>query len=73
MKLNVYSKLGEYLDNRGIKQSWLADQIGASRTQVSNWCKNVDGIAFSTPSVGFLILIEKVLDKPMNELWELVE
>lgn len=73
MKIKVHSKLGNYLDKRGIKRSWLAEQLGATKTQVTNWCKNVDELAFSTPSVGFLLKIEKVLNCSINDLWELKE
>lgn len=72
MKLKVVTKLADYLNSRGIKQSWLAKEIGAEKTQVSNWCKNdkKTGYAKSTPSIGYVILILDVLNCNINDLWE---
>lgn len=38
------SKLGEWLDRRGIKQEWVADKSGIGRTTVSNACGDDDYI-----------------------------
>lgn len=75
LKIKVVTKLGDYLDSRGIKQSWLAEKVEADKTQVSNWCKNDEktGYAKSTPSVGYIIKIIDVLECNVNELWELRE
>lgn len=73
LKIKVVSKMGEYLDSRGIKQAWLAKEIEADKTQVSNWCRNEQGVAKSTPSVGYIIKILGVLDCKVDDLWELKE
>ena len=35
----VYMKLGEQLKRHGIKQTWLADQLGVHPNQVTRWIK----------------------------------
>ncbi|WP_169801150.1 helix-turn-helix domain-containing protein [Halalkalibacter krulwichiae] len=63
--------MGIYLKSKGISKTWLAEQIEAERSQVSNWCKNIDGVAKSTPSVGYLIRIMNVLN--VHDIAELFE
>jgi DNA-binding Xre family transcriptional regulator len=70
MKIKVRSKLGEYLDQRGIMKKWLADQVGADEAQVNRWCKNKDGVAVSTPSVGYLLRIKRTLGCKLEEIYE---
>ncbi|NBI28079.1 XRE family transcriptional regulator [Chengkuizengella marina] len=36
------SKLGKYLDRRGIKQEWLVSKSKVGRTTISNACGNSD-------------------------------
>ncbi|HEY8805725.1 MAG TPA: helix-turn-helix domain-containing protein [Clostridium sp.] len=36
----VKNRLGEILDERGIKQIWLAEQVGITRQTMSNLVKN---------------------------------
>jgi hypothetical protein len=74
LKNHVYSRLGEYLESNGINKSWVARQIGATKAQMYNWCKNdEEGRALSTPSVLYVLRLEKTLDKPISELFEEVE
>ncbi len=71
MKIKVTSKLDAYLKQRGIMKKWLADQIGCDVSQISKWCKNdKNGIATSTPFVGYLLRMQKVLCCELNELFE---
>ena len=60
MKLN---RIKEVLDVKGIKYSWLAQQIGKSLPTVSNWVNNL-----KQPSLDQIVEIAKVLDVPPIEL-----
>lgn len=73
MKIKVKSKLGDYLSERGIQKKWVAEQIGASQSQLTRWCKNKNGIATSIPSIAYLIRLIKLLDCKIEELYEEVE
>ena len=71
LKIKVASKLDDYLKSRGIMKKWLAEQIECDVSQISKWCKNdKNGIATSTPSVGYLLRMKKVLDCELNEIFE---
>lgn len=71
MKIRVRSNFGEYLKSRGIKKVWLAEQIGADNSQLNRWCKNDNkGEAFSTPSVGYVLRIKKVLGCQLEDIYE---
>lgn len=70
MKIKVRSKMGEYLNERGIKKNWLCEQIHCEKSQMTKWCKNDNGEAVSTPSVGYLLRIKKVLNCKIEDLYE---
>ncbi|MFS1518519.1 helix-turn-helix domain-containing protein [Bacillus sp. SCS-151] len=74
MKIKVRSKFDEFLDKRGIKKAWLCDQVGCDRSQLSRWCQNDNnGVAISTPSVGYILKINKVLNCNLEDLYELIK
>jgi DNA-binding Xre family transcriptional regulator len=74
MKIRVRSKMDEYLNKRGIKKVWLSEQIKCGTSQISRWCKNGEnGEAISTPSVGYLLLLQKVLECEIEDLYEIIE
>jgi DNA-binding Xre family transcriptional regulator len=70
MKIKVRSKLDDYLKERGIKKKWLSEQIQCERSQLTNWCKNNEHGAISTPSVGYLLRLQKILDCKTEDLFE---
>ena len=49
-------KLGEQLKKHGIKQRWLAEQLGVHRNQVTRWIKGIN-----EPSVENYNKIKKIL------------
>lgn len=69
----VRSKLGEVLERKGIMKSWIADQTGATKSQVSRWCNNKNGAAESTPSVYYILQLEELLNTPVKEMFEIIE
>ncbi len=74
MKYRARSKLGDYLEERGITKTWLADKINADRSQVSKWCTNdVNGVALATPQVPYLIMVLEVLDCKLTDIYEIVD
>lgn len=71
MRIKVRSKLGDYLYERGIKKNWFAKQIGSDNTQVTRWCQNDNnGMAVSTPSVGYLLRMTRVLGCEVTDIYE---
>lgn len=70
LKDAVKSKLGEYLESNGINKAWLARQVGATKAQMYNWCKNEDGKAKSTPSVLFVLRLENQLGIKVSDMFE---
>jgi hypothetical protein len=73
MKVSVKSNLGAIIDSQGRKKPWVAKQVGATHSQVVNWCRNVNGQAHSTPNVGYLLRLEKVLGVETKDMFEEVE
>jgi transcriptional regulator with XRE-family HTH domain len=58
----VGAKIKEYLDNHGIKQSWLASKVGLSPSQMSDICikdRTIDCVVY--------FKICKVLNVPLEE------
>ncbi|MGF6951856.1 transcriptional regulator with XRE-family HTH domain [Neobacillus sp. B4I6] len=70
LKAKVKSNLGEILENKGLRLKWVAEQIGATQAQLTNWCKNEDGFAKSTPSVLYILRLQKLLNVKIEEMYE---
>lgn len=73
MKSKVKSNLGEIIENRGLKLKWVADQIGATQSQITNWCKNENGYAKSTPNVVYILKLQKILNVKVEEMFVIEE
>lgn len=74
MKVKVRSKFDEYLKERGISQTFVANKVKATNAMVNKWCKNDEkGVAVSTPSIGYVLRIEKLLDCRIGDLYEEIE
>lgn len=70
LKAKVKSNLGEIIEVKGLKLKWIADQIGATQAQLTNWCKNENGYAKSTPNVYYLLRLKKILEVPIEKMFE---
>ncbi|TYR75595.1 hypothetical protein FZC79_10535 [Rossellomorea vietnamensis] len=73
MKSKVRSRLGEIIEAKGLKMKWVAEQIEATQSQVTNWCKNEKGYANSTPNVVYILKLQRVLGVSVEEMFEEVE
>lgn len=71
--MKIRSKINEVIKDKGYRKGWVADQVGVSATQVSLWCANKEGKIKSMPTVLNAMLLMKVLDCELEELFELVE
>lgn len=60
------SNIGELIDLKGLKRKWIAEQLGVSAKQVSNW---VTGYSF--PTVDKAFKLAKLLNVKVDELYEL--
>lgn len=70
MKAKVSSKLGDIIESKGLKLKWVADQIGCTQSQLTNWCKNdEEGYAKSTPSVLYILRLQKILSVKVEEMY----
>ena len=58
-------KIKQILENRGLKQKWLADKIGVTEVTISNWVNNR-----TYPSIETLISISTVLNIEVKDLFE---
>jgi transcriptional regulator with XRE-family HTH domain len=71
LKTRVKSKLGEILEKKGLRLKWVAEQIGATQSQLTNWCKNdEEGYARSTPSVIYILKLQKLLNVRVEDMFE---
>lgn len=70
MKVKVKSNLGEILESRGLRLKWVAEQIEATQAQLTNWCKNENGSAKSTPNVVYILRLQKLLNVKVEEMYE---
>lgn len=57
------NKLKRILDERGIKYSWLAREVGVSRNTITNIFKG------STPGIDLAYAIAKKLDLSVYDIW----
>ncbi len=53
---------------------WLAEKTGVTKQQISRWSKNDEsGFCKYTPSLSYALVISKVLDCDIKEIFELIE
>ena len=57
------NRIGELLKERGLKQNWLADQLGMSTVMINLYTKNK-----TQPKLETLIKISKVLKVELTQL-----
>ena len=57
------NRIKEVLDEKGIKQVWLAEKLNKSFNMVNSYCKNR-----RQPSLELLYQIAKILDVDVREL-----
>jgi putative transcriptional regulator len=57
------NRIGEVLKDKGLKQKWLADQLGMSTVMVSLYSSNK-----RQPKLTTLILIGRILKVEVNQL-----
>ena len=63
-----YTKLGEQLKRNGIKQSWLAEQLGVHKNQVTRWVKGIN-----EPSPKNYKKIKRIMRSLRGGKWDLAE
>lgn len=66
------SRLGTWLDERGIRQEWLVTKSGISKTTISNLC-NDDEYVPSGSTMKKIIAVLRTIDPSIkaNEFWDL--
>ena len=57
------NRIKEVLEERGIKQTWLAEQLGKDPSTVSKWCSNT-----TQPPLDMLVNIANLLKVDIKEL-----
>ena len=60
-------RLKEILENRGLTQVWLSDQVGSSVVSVNNWCQNKNDPSLKTLKKIATVLEIKVADLIIEE------
>ena len=61
--MQEFNRIREVLDEKGISNKWLAEQLDVNPASVSKWCTNS-----SQPRVEMLFRIAKVLEVGVCEL-----
>lgn len=66
------SKLGTWLDERGIRQEWLVTKSGISKTTISNLCNEEDYIP-SGSTMKKIIIALQTIDQSVkgSQFWDL--
>jgi transcriptional regulator with XRE-family HTH domain len=59
----MMNKIKQVLDNKGIKQTWLADKLGKSYNMVNSYVQNRQ-----QPRLEILYQIAEILEVEINEL-----
>jgi predicted transcriptional regulator len=60
------SKLGKWLDSRGITQQWLAKKSGVGRTTISELCKGDNDHSPNMTTIKKIIKALKTIDPNVN-------
>lgn len=60
------NRIGQFLKDKGLKQSWLASQLGMSKVMISLYCKNK-----RQPKLETLIKMSQILHSDVNSLIDL--
>lgn len=71
--MKLISKIDDVIKGKGLQKKWVASQVGVSATQLSQWCKNVDGQALIAPKSENLFLLAKVLNCSVYDLYDIEE
>lgn len=61
-------KIGKIIDNKGLRRKFIADKLGVTSQQLSNWVNNR-----SFPTVDKLFKIADLLDCKVDDLYERME
>jgi|HigsolmetaAR201D_1030396.scaffolds.fasta_scaffold09573_8 putative transcriptional regulator len=59
------SRIGELIDARGFKRKYIAEKLGVTQKQLSNWCTNRN-----YPTVPKLFKLAEILNCTVDELYE---
>ncbi|MFD1416791.1 helix-turn-helix transcriptional regulator [Oceanobacillus jeddahense] len=62
--MNLKSNINKIIQERGLKNKWVANQLGVSPNIISRWVNNK-----SMPSVEKLFLLAKLLDCKVDDLY----
>jgi putative transcriptional regulator len=63
--MKMKSNIGNLIDERGLKRKWVAEQLGITPKQVSNWITG-----FSYPTVDKAFRLAKLLGVKVDDLYE---
>lgn len=73
--MKLKSNLNAVIKQKGYQKQWLAEQVGVSKTQFTQWCTNDQktGYIKSVPSVLNALILAGILECGVNDLFELVK
>jgi putative transcriptional regulator len=66
MYMKLESKIGELINERGLKRKWIAEKVGVTPKQISNW---VTG--YSYPTVEKAFKLANLLGVKVDDLYEI--
>lgn len=66
--MNLKCKIGDIINEKGYKKGWVAQQIGVSGQQMSNWI-----VQRSYPTADKLFRLAAFLDVKVDDLYTYIE
>lgn len=60
------SQIGKVIDSKGLKQKWVAEQMGIAPTVLSRWVNNR-----GKPSIDNLFKLAEILDCKVDDLYKI--
>lgn len=63
--MKLKSRIGEWIEYKGYKKKWVAQQLGISQTVLSRWINDV-----SMPSVNKLFELADLLNCKVDDLYK---
>lgn len=71
--MKLHSKFDEVVKRKGIMKTFIARELGVSKTTLSLWSNNADGEAKTSPNIYLVLRVAKLLDCKVEDLFEVKE
>ncbi|WP_273125891.1 helix-turn-helix domain-containing protein [Bacillus weihaiensis] len=69
--MHLHSNFDEIVKRKGIMKSFIAKEIGVSKTTLSLWSNDKDGVAKTSPNIFLVLKVAQLLNCTADELFEI--